>query len=75
MSEKLPKVRARAKGLAVVGMTGRKRGTMKGMCDHCLSLPSDMTSRIQEGHLATYHLLCWLVEAMLFGATHKKARA
>lgn len=57
---------AKAKGIMVVGMTGAKGGKMKALCDECLCVPSDETPRIQEGHLATYHLLCGLMEEVLF---------
>lgn len=53
--------------LTVIGMTGRDGGRMKAMCDLSLCVPSDRTPRIQEGHLATYHLLCGLIEERIFG--------
>jgi D-sedoheptulose 7-phosphate isomerase len=62
---------AKRKGLAVVGMTGRTGGRMRGMCDHVLGAPSDSTPRIQECHLVTYHLLCALVEEAMFGHLRK----
>ena len=58
---------AKAKGLTVVGMTGKKGGKMRAMCDFVLGAPSDSTPRIQECHLVTYHLLCAFVEASMFG--------
>lgn len=57
---------ARRKNIAIVGLTGRKGGRMKDMCDVCLCVPSDETPRIQEGHLVTYHMLCSYVEEVLF---------
>ena len=63
---------ARKKGLIVVGLTGRTGGKMKAMCDHCLSIPSDSTPRIQEGHLASYHLICGLIEETMFGGAKSK---
>jgi D-sedoheptulose 7-phosphate isomerase len=32
-----------------------------------LIVPSDATERIQEGHITIIHLLCELVERILFG--------
>lgn len=58
---------AKKKGLTVVGLTGRKGGKMRAMCDRVLGAPSDSTPRIQECHLVTYHLLCAYVEATMFG--------
>ena len=57
---------ARSKGLVTVGLTGRSGGTMRELCDHCLSSPSDATPRIQEGHIAIGHTLCWLIERAIF---------
>ncbi|MEZ5796721.1 MAG: D-sedoheptulose 7-phosphate isomerase [Paracoccaceae bacterium] len=59
---------ARQRGITVVGMTGGNGGEMAGLCDHVLIAPSSVTPRIQECHLASYHLLCALVEARMFGA-------
>ena len=58
---------ARAKGVITVGLTGKNGGKMLDLCDHVLRAPSDSTPRIQECHLATYHLLCALVEETIFG--------
>jgi D-sedoheptulose 7-phosphate isomerase len=57
---------ARAKGLVTVGMTGRSGGDMPRRCDHLLRIPSDVTPRIQEGHIAIGHAICQLIEAELF---------
>ncbi len=57
---------AKKKDIMVIGMTGRSGGKMTALCDECLCVPSDKTPRIQEAHLATYHLLCGLVEASIF---------
>ena len=57
---------ARAKGLVTVGLTGRGGGRMPECCDHVLRTPSDATPRIQEGHIAIGHTICWLIERQLF---------
>ena len=57
---------ARAKGLVTVGLTGLGCNTMREWCDHCLVTPSDATPRIQEGHIAIGHTLCWLIEREIF---------
>jgi D-sedoheptulose 7-phosphate isomerase len=59
---------AKERGITVVGLTGGTGGKMAAVCDHVLIAPSPITPRIQECHLASYHLLCGLVEARLFGA-------
>lgn len=58
---------ARKKGLTTVGLTGGRGGKMIDLCDHVLCAPASSTPRIQECHLATYHLLCALVEEAIFG--------
>jgi D-sedoheptulose 7-phosphate isomerase len=57
---------AREKGVVTVGMTGRSGGQMAELCDHLLQVPSDVTPRIQEGHIAMGHAICQIVEAQLF---------
>jgi D-sedoheptulose 7-phosphate isomerase len=57
---------ARAKGLVTVGMTGLGGGRMPELCDHVLRTPSDETPRIQEGHIAMGHTICYLVEQQIF---------
>jgi D-sedoheptulose 7-phosphate isomerase len=57
---------AREKGLVTIGLTGRGGGELSGLCDHCLRTPSDLTPRIQEGHIAIGHTICYLIEQQLF---------
>lgn len=59
---------AQARGITVVGMTGGTGGKLAAMCDHVLIAPSAITPQIQECHLVSYHLLCALIEARLFGS-------
>lgn len=59
---------AREREIIVVGLTGGNGGQIAHLCDHLLIAPSSETPRIQECHLASYHLLCALVEARMFGA-------
>jgi len=56
---------AREGGLAVLGMAGKDGGRMKGLCDTLIIIPSDITPRIQEGHILCGHILCEIVEAKL----------
>jgi D-sedoheptulose 7-phosphate isomerase len=65
------KVAKRQKCL-VIGWTGRDGGKLKSLVDICLKVPSDRTSRIQEGHLAILHALCGFVEEELFPLKKKK---
>ena len=57
---------ARARGMPVVGFTGEGGGTMAGLCDLCLRIPSASTPRIQEGHEVLGHAICAMIEATMF---------
>ena len=53
---------AKAKGLKVVGLTGKDGGKMKDMCDVAIVVPEVETYKIQELHLPVYHCLCLMLE-------------
>jgi D-sedoheptulose 7-phosphate isomerase len=53
---------ARQQGVATVALLGRGGGKLKDMVDQSLVVPSDVTSHIQEIHLAIEHLIVELVE-------------
>jgi len=57
--------KARASGLRVVGLTGRRGGSLPGLCDVCIEVPSESTPRIQEAHIAIIHALCAIIEEEL----------
>jgi D-sedoheptulose 7-phosphate isomerase len=57
---------ARARELKVIGLLGRTGGTVAPLCDLALVVESDDTQRIQETHNLIGHILCELVEGMLF---------
>jgi D-sedoheptulose 7-phosphate isomerase len=57
---------ARARGLVTVGFTGTPGGAMSPLCDYVLAMPSADTPRIQEGHIVVGHILCGLIEKLLF---------
>ena len=54
----------KAKSLQVrtVGLTGGTGGQMRTVCEMCICVPSTVTARVQEVHLAIGHILCGLVE-------------
>lgn len=56
---------ARSNGMKILGFTGEDGGGMKDICDFCFRAPSDITSHIQECHLAAGHLLCLVLEERL----------
>jgi D-sedoheptulose 7-phosphate isomerase len=57
---------AKAKGLIVIGLTGRTGGKLKALCDHCLCVHSDSTARIQEAHITVIQIWCGILEDELF---------
>ncbi len=57
---------AKAKGLKVLGMTGKSGGELKQYCDTILCAPEKETYLIQELHLPMYHYLCSMLEETLW---------
>ena len=57
---------AKAKGISVIGLTGKGGGKLKDMVDLALIVPSHNTQRIQETHIVIGHIICDLVERALF---------
>jgi D-sedoheptulose 7-phosphate isomerase len=57
---------ARSKKMVVVGFTGASGGKMKDVCDFLINVPSADTPRIQEAHITVGHIICEMVEKMLF---------
>jgi D-sedoheptulose 7-phosphate isomerase len=57
---------ARERGVKVVGLLGRDGGRVRPLCDLALVVESDDTQRIQETHNLVGHVLCDLVERILF---------
>lgn len=58
---------AREKGCRTIALLGRDGGSIKGVSDLALVVPSNDTPRIQEGHIAIIHIVCDLVEKGMFG--------
>ncbi len=53
--------------MKIIGFTGRDGGKMKGLCDMLFQSPSENTARIQEIHIAAAHIICQLVDEIMFG--------
>jgi D-sedoheptulose 7-phosphate isomerase len=70
-SENIMAAFAKAKelGMVTIGLAGHDGGKMARSADldHCLVVPSDSIHRIQETHLAIYHILWDLVHTLLAG--------
>jgi D-sedoheptulose 7-phosphate isomerase len=58
--------RARAKEMKVIGLLGRDGGRCAALCDLALVVPSKDTQRVQETHNLIGHVICELVEMILF---------
>lgn len=57
---------ARAKGVKVIGLTGKDGGKLGRRADVALIVPEMETYKIQELHLPIYHALCLLLEEHFF---------
>jgi D-sedoheptulose 7-phosphate isomerase len=63
---------ARKKKLTTVAFTGLKGEKFAGRATFAFVVPSDSTARIQETHITLGHILCQMVEEILFEAPRKK---
>ncbi len=59
--------RAKEKGIFTVGFLGGSGGILAEMVDLPIIVPSESTQHIQESHIAVGHIICELVEEMLYG--------
>jgi len=59
----LAAIKAKELGMRVIAMTGDSGGALAELADILLSVPSNLTPRIQEVHMMVYHYLCQRVEA------------
>ncbi len=57
---------ANSLGVHTIGLTGKTGGILAELADLALIMPKNETYRIQEDHLAVYHLLCAVVEYEMF---------
>jgi len=58
---------AQSKGMKVIGLLGGSGGKLKSIVDLPIVVPSSNTQRIQEGHITIAHIICELVEDILYG--------
>jgi len=61
---------AKNKKITTIGFLGKDGRDIGQICDHQINIPSEETPKIQEGHIATGHIICALIEDKFFGATH-----
>ena len=57
----------KALGVATVLVCGKDGGATAEIADVAIHLPADVTFKIQELTLPTYHILCALMEQAVFG--------
>jgi D-sedoheptulose 7-phosphate isomerase len=59
--------KAKEMGMVTIGLAGGDGGRMKttGVVDHCLVVPTTSIHRVQECHVAAYHILWDLVHTLL----------
>lgn len=57
---------AKAVGMKTIALTGKNGGLMAGKTDILLNVEAKATPRIQEVHITIAHILCELVDHMLF---------
>ena len=57
---------ARKIGLHTIGFTGRNGGDLRRNVEHCISVPSNETPRIQECHILIGHVIAEMVEQAIF---------
>lgn len=62
--------RCREMGIVTIGLTGDSGGNMAPLCDHLISIPSNVTMYIQQAHLALEHIFCMVAERAYFGGDH-----
>lgn len=57
---------ARARGIYVAALTGGDGGKLAVLSDQTLIVKNNVTARIQEAHILAGHILCQLVDHILF---------
>lgn len=59
-------ITAKAKGMKVIALTGKKGGKIAAYADVTIRVPEEETFKIQELHLPVYHALCLMLEETFF---------
>jgi len=58
---------AKLKNMKIIGFLGGTGGKLKTLVDLPVVIPSSNVQRIQEGHITVAHIICELVEEVLYG--------
>lgn len=59
--------KAKEIGCKTIGLVGGNTDQIKDLCDVSISIPIKRTCRVQEIHILTGHIICFMVEKELFG--------
>nr|MBF0221204.1 SIS domain-containing protein [Desulfobulbaceae bacterium] len=62
---------AKFRGMATVVLTGGNGGTLLGLADVGLNVGTSFTPHIQETHVWVEHMICQLVDELLFGGVNQ----
>jgi D-sedoheptulose 7-phosphate isomerase len=62
--------KAKDKEIITIGFLGADGRDIGTIVDYQINIPSFETPKIQEGHIATGHIVCSLIEEDFFGKTH-----
>jgi D-sedoheptulose 7-phosphate isomerase len=57
---------AREMDIYVAGLSGGDGGKLKDICDMCMIAGSEKAARVQESHILAGHIICKLVDHILF---------
>lgn len=63
---------AKKRKLITIGFTGARGKKLSDICDYTFMVPSTNTPRIQETHITLGHVICQMVEEILFESYRKK---
>lgn len=53
--------------IKTIGFTGKDGGKMNGLCDILFNVDAKTTARVQEIHIQAAHIICELVDELMFG--------
>ena len=65
---------ARTKNMKTVGLTGAHAPLMAERCDFVLNVPHTETPKIQECHIMFGHIICAIIEDVIYGAEYDPMR-
>ncbi|TAN43044.1 MAG: SIS domain-containing protein [Nitrospirae bacterium] len=63
---------AKKKGIKTIAFTGQRGDKFAAKCDYAFVVSSEDTPRIQETHITLAHIICQMVEEILFEAPRKR---